>query len=116
MPWSARRTPAASSARSTSKRYQDSSQATAIVTTLPSVADGRTATIGAPSERATPATVRGCELALKRSSARAIFRSALVGTACTLRGSRGGASGSRGGGAGRGATGASWAGGAESGS
>ena len=54
------RTPAASSARSTSKRYQLSSQATAIVTTLPSVGDGRTATIGAPSERATPATVRGC--------------------------------------------------------
>ena len=31
--------------------------------------DGRTATTGAPSERATPETVRGWALALKRSSA-----------------------------------------------
>ena len=41
--------------------------------------DGRTATAGAPSERATPPTVRGCSEALKSSSARGIFSSAFVG-------------------------------------
>ena len=42
LPDRSRRTPAASSARSISKRYQDSSQATTTVTMLPSVSDGRT--------------------------------------------------------------------------
>ena len=66
------------------------------MTTLPSVADGRTVTSGAPSERATPATVRRCGEALKSSSARAIFSPAFVGTAWTERWSRGGTvSGSR---------------------
>ena len=52
---------------------------------LPSVIAGRTLTTGAPSERATPATVRGCWLALKSSIARATFMSAFVGIAWTTR-------------------------------
>ena len=46
---------------------------------------GRTHTAGAPSERATPPTVRVWSDALKTSSARCIFSSALVGTARMLR-------------------------------
>src|SRR5689334_8057241 len=59
-----------------------------MVTTMPSVAEGRATTSGAPRERETPATVRVCGLVLKTSRARTTLRSAFVGTALTLRGSR----------------------------
>src|SRR6059058_3864909 len=61
-----------------------------MVTIAPSVSDGRTTTKGAPSERASAATVRGRSELLKTSTARERFMSALVGTAWTWRGSRGG--------------------------
>ena len=56
-----------------------------IETIEPSVAEGRTTTSGAPSDRATPETVRGCAVPLNSSTARARFRSAFVGTAWTWR-------------------------------
>ena len=59
-----------------------------IVTMLPSVADGRTITSGAPSVRATPEMIRQCVLALKSSIARTTFMSAFVGIAWTKRSSR----------------------------
>src|SRR5690606_21122708 len=68
--------------------YQHSSQPAVIETIEPSVDDGRTTTKGAPSDRATPATVRGCVDALKSSTARERFMSAFVGTAWTWRDSR----------------------------
>ncbi len=59
--------------------------------TTPGLASsGRTATPGAPSERATPATVRRCSEALKTSTAAAMRCSSPVGMACTWRGSRAG--------------------------
>ncbi len=69
-----------------------------IATTLGRSVRGRTDTPGGPSERATPPTVRVWSDALKISSARCIFRSALVGTARTWRGRRGGSGTRRAGG------------------
>src|SRR5436190_120228 len=50
-----------------------------------SASPGRTVTPGAPRERATPATVRGCSEALNSSTARDDFISPLVGTAWSPR-------------------------------
>ena len=64
----------------------ESSHITVMATTLGPVGRGRTQTPGAPSDRATPPTVRVWSEALKTSSARSIFSSAFVGTARTCRG------------------------------
>ena len=58
------------------------------MTRLGRAGEGDTATVGSPSERATPATVRGCSEPLNSSTAAATFCSALDGTARTWRGSR----------------------------
>ena len=57
-------------------------------TTLPFTSDGWTDTSGSPSERAIPATVRGCSESLNSDTVEEILCSMLVGTARTWRGSR----------------------------
>ena len=58
------------------------------MTTLPLASEGCTETSGRPSDRAIPATVRGCSESLNSDTAEEILCSTLVGTARTWRGSR----------------------------